>query len=232
MGNKNIMKWFLEQFKLEREDLQQDLQSLDLNLHECRIGDFACGWGYTSLGLMCETQCKECVGVDLFEEDPVLEVPSLQAIQKLFENLKSTKLGEQNLLQGNGVLREIRRFLNDDRDINFQVGDIVKGRNLPINLDFVYCKKLLQNILEGGGYPNEFEGEEGVKEAIKHIAASVKDGGQVCLVEPAGQNFRVYLEREGLKIIRQCRIQRHEIIGVERNKLYKANYTVYHYSKG
>ena len=132
------MQNLLRSFELEREDIRQDLKGLDLNLHECRIGDFACGWGYTSLGLMLETQCKECIGVDLFEEDAVLGVPSLQAIQKLFKNLKNTKLSERNLLQENGVLREIRRFLDGGKDINFQVGDIIEERNLPIDLDFVY----------------------------------------------------------------------------------------------
>jgi hypothetical protein len=83
------MQWSLDRFGLEREDLRQDLKGLDINLRECRIGDFACGWGNTSLGLMLELRCRECIGIDQFIKYPLLDVPSFQDVQVYFEEIKN-----------------------------------------------------------------------------------------------------------------------------------------------
>jgi len=224
------MQWSIERFELEREDLQQDLKGLDLSLAECRIGDFACGWGNTSLGLMLELKCHECIGVDRFEKNTLLDVPSLEDVQEQFKEIRDMAFTSPSLLQDNKIVTEIRNLYKNERIPNFQIGDIVTGENLPSDLDFVYCKKLLQNILEGG-YSNSRHGDDGVRLAVKHIANAVKQGGQVCLIEPAGTNFMTYLEQAEFQLIRCFRIHRNEIIGQKRNMLYKAQYLIYHYSK-
>jgi hypothetical protein len=144
------MQWSIERFKLEREDLQQDLKGLDLRLDECRIGDFACGWGNTSLGLMLELKCHECIGVDRFEKNTLLDVPSLEDVQNQFIEIRDMALTSPSLLQHNKVIAEIRNHFKNEHIPNFQISDIITGDNLPSDLDFVYCKMLLQNVLDGG----------------------------------------------------------------------------------
>ena len=224
------MQWFFERFELEREDLRQDLIGLDLNLSKCRIGDFACGWGYTTLGLMLELQCRDCIGVDRFKKNLILDVPSIQDVQEQFSEIKNMVLKKTNLSQNNGVINDIHHLLSNERFPGFQTGDIVAGDNLPSELDIVYCKRLLQNVFEGG-YSNSCQGDDGVRLAVEHIAKAVKRGGLICLVEPAGTNFMTFLDRAGLELIRCCRIQRNEINGQKRNMIYKAPYLIYQYLK-
>jgi hypothetical protein len=149
----------------------------------------------------------------------------------ILKKLKTWCLKNQNSLQDNRLF-EIQHLLKSKRFPTFQIGDIVTGENLPSDLDFVYCKKLLQNVLEvNSGYPNTLQGEDGVKSVIKNIATSVKQGGRICLVEPVSTDFMPYLEQAGLELIRCCRIQRNDIVGQKRNMLYKTSYLIYHYSK-
>ena len=83
------MQWSFEKFEFEREDLRQDLTGLDLDLSKCRIGDFACGWGYVTLGLMLELQCHECIGVDRCKKDLILDVPSIPGCARtVYGNLR------------------------------------------------------------------------------------------------------------------------------------------------
>jgi hypothetical protein len=224
------MQWPIERFILEREDLQQDIKGVDLRLDECRIGDFACGWGYTSLGLMLELKCHECIGVDRFEKNPDLDVPSLEDVNNQLKEIRDMALTNPSPLQHNKVIAEISNLFINEHIPNFQIGDIITGDNLPSDLDFVYCKKFLRNVFDGG-YSNSRHGEEGVRLAVKNIANAVKQGGQVCLVEPAGTNFMTYLEQAGLQRVRVCRIHRNEIIGQKRSKLLPAQCLIYHYSK-
>ena len=224
------MQWSFERFEFEREDLRQDLIGLDLDLSKCRIGDFACGWGYITLGLMLELQCRECIGVDRFEKNPILDVPSIHDVQEQYNEIKNMVLQKTNSPQNNGVINDIHHLLSNECFPRFHTGDIVAGDNLPSELDVVYCKKLLQNVFEGG-YSNSYQGNDGVRLAVEHIANAVKRGGLIILVEPAGTNFMTFLDGAGLELIRCCRIQRNEINGQKRNMIYKAPYLIYHYSK-
>ena len=224
------MQWSFERFEFEREDLRQDLIGLDLDLRKCRIGDFACGWGYTTLGLMLELRHCDCIGVDRFEKNLILDVPSIQDMHEQFNEVKNMVLQKTNSSKNNGGINDFYHLLSNERFPRFQTGDIVAGDNLPSELDFVYCKKLLQNVFKGG-YSNSCQGDDGVRFAVEHIANAVKRGGLICLVEPADTNFMAFLERAGLELIRCCRIQRNEINGQKRNMTYKAQYLIYHYSK-
>jgi len=224
------MQWSFERLEFERDDLRQDLKGLDLDLSKCRIGDFACGWGYTTLSLTLELQCSECIGIDRFEKNLILDVPSIQDVQEQFSEVKNLVFQNSSSLQNNRAIDDIHHLLRNERFPRFQIGDIVAGDNLPSELDFVYCKKLLQNVFEDG-YSNSRQGDDGVRSVVKHIANAVKRGGLICLVEPAGTNFMPFLEQAGLELIRCCRIQRNEINGQKRNTLYKVQYLIYHYSK-
>ena len=224
------MQWFFERFKLEIEDLQQDLRGLELGISKRRIGDFACGWGYTTLGLMLEFQSSECIGVDQFEKNLVLDVPSIQDVNVQFDQVKNIVLDKTDSLNNQGIRKALFQLFNHKRIPEFQKGDIVAGTNLPSDLDFVYCKKLLQNVFEDG-YSNSCKGDEGIRKAIHNIVGAVKPGGLICLVEPSGAILMPFLEQAGLEVIHCYRIQRSEINGQRRNLLYKPHYTIYHCSK-
>ena len=225
------MQWSFDRLNLEGEDIREDLQSLDLDLFsKLTVGDFACGWGYTTLSLMLELHDAECIGVDQFKKNLVLDVPSLDEVQRQFDEVKNNVLSQVNLKQEGGIKNDVYQLFNNGRFPKFQIADIVKGRNLPSGLDFVYCKKLLQNVFEGG-YNISPNGDEGVQLAIENITKTVKQGGLVCIVEPAGKNFMTFLESSGLELVRCCRINRSDINGETRVSLYKAQYLVYIYAK-
>ena len=91
------MQWLFERLKLERDDIREDLKGLDLDLStKSRIGDFACGWGYTTLSLMLEFQDAECIGVDQFKKNPDLDTPSLDEVQQQYEEVKKYVLSQTN----------------------------------------------------------------------------------------------------------------------------------------
>ena len=50
--------------ELELEDIRQDLDGQPLNLTDCRIGDFGCNDGYITMGLMCQLDAIDCIGID------------------------------------------------------------------------------------------------------------------------------------------------------------------------
>jgi hypothetical protein len=198
---------FLERLKLEMEDVHDELSSVPLNMSFHRICDFGCGEGYTTLSLMLVLKAKECFGVDKFSDD-VLS-PSRQNIERVFGDLKDSILKELNFEEGS-LQRELQRLFNEKETLVFQTGDILKGDNLPNNLDFAYCKRVLGNVFTGE-YNNSPSGDEGVGLAIRNIAKNIKQGGIFCAVEKTSEYFGPIFEREGLKFLRNCRIQRGEI---------------------
>lgn len=224
------MQFSFERFKLEREDIQEDLKGLGLDVSEFRIGDFGCGWGYTTLSLMLELHTSECIGVDQFVKHPILDVPSIDDVNLQFDKLKEEILSNTPIAQDDSLKRDVHSRFKAGHFPKFQVGDVVMEINLPSNLDFIYCKKLLQNIYEGA-YNNSYRGEEGVRFAINHMTNAVKQGSLICIVEPAGTNFMPFLEQAGLETIRFCRIQRGKIDGQKRNTVRKEQYLLYHYRK-
>ena len=50
---------FFEDLKLEIEDLQEEMKGLPSLKPGCRIGDFGCGEGYTTLSLMLILQARK-----------------------------------------------------------------------------------------------------------------------------------------------------------------------------
>ncbi|RIK31686.1 MAG: hypothetical protein DCC56_05750 [Anaerolineae bacterium] len=224
------MRFSIEKLKLEREDVQEDLRGLKLAPLALRVGDFGCGWGYTTLSLMLELQTFECFGVDRFTKNLVLDVPSIEDVNLQFNELREEVLSNAYPPEEHNIKSEIHQILQNSPFPKFQVGDVVTGDNLPSNLDFIYCKKLLQNIFDGG-FNQYHKGDEGVNLAINRIFHAVKQDGVICIVEPAGTNFMPFLEQNGLEMIRCCRIQRNRISGQKRSTIIKEQYLLYHYKK-
>lgn len=192
---------FFERLKLEVEDIQDELRSLPLQITSHRIGDFGCGEGYTTLSLMLTLQATECIGIDKSSNQDVQQVFNIvrDSTHKIYDNLK-----------GDSLQQDLQRLLGKSDYPVFQKGDILKGYNLPNNLDFAYCKRVLGNIYSGE-YDNLPNGEEGVSIAINNMAGTIKQGGIFCAVEKASAYFAPIFERTGLTFLRICRIQRGEI---------------------
>lgn len=224
------MQFSFERLKLEREDIQEDLMGLELDASHLRIGDFGCGWGYTTLSLMLELLTSECIGVDQFIKNPLLDVPSIEDVNLQFDELKNQVLSNSYPSEDDSIKGAVHHVFHKGHFPRFQVGDVVTDNNLPSNLDFTYCKKLLQNICEGA-YNNSYKSKEGIRLAINYLSKTVKQGGLICIVEPAGTDFMPFLEQAGLEMIRCCRIQRGNFDRQKRNTIRKEQYLLYHYRK-
>jgi SAM-dependent methyltransferase len=229
METQTVIKFF-EQLKLEIEDIQTDLLGINLVEREIRIGDFGCGWGITTLGLMTETNTSDCIGVDQFLKNQILNVPSIQDVQQLFNSVKDFVASHVTNSQSDFLQEAILHKIKDGKLPNFQTGDIITGIGIPSNLDFVYCKKVLKNISDGG-YGHDIKGVLGITSAIENIAKSIRPGGLVCIIEPAGVNFIPFIEHAGLDLIRCCRINRGDISQGKRLSLYKSQYMIYQFAK-
>jgi hypothetical protein len=199
---------FFKNLKLELEDLQEELRSVSLNIPDSRVGDFGCGAAYTTLSLMLLLMANECVGIDKFAGDSFS--PSCQEVRQGFDAVKDTILNAPGNLQENALKRDIWKLFSGARCPTFQQGDVLIGHNLPSNLDFAYCKRLLGNIYSGE-YDNSPKGEEGVSRAINNMVGTLRQGGILCVVEKANIYFAPSIERTGLTFLRICRIHRGEI---------------------
>jgi len=221
------MQQFLDQLTLEREDVQDDLESVRLSVPKCRVGDMGCGWGFTTLSLTLELRPSECIGIDQFVRDSIFGVPAFEDVQSLFSVIRAGVIDQASEVQRDDLRNDLRRLFQEGYYPVLRASDIVTGENLPSELDLVYCKKVLKNIFDGA-YANPRSGAEAVASAIRNIAHAVKRGGQVCIVEPACEiNFPSFFGQSGLKLVSQRRIERGEIIGSRRQTLYRAQYIQY-----
>jgi len=220
---------FIERLKLELEDLQEFLRGLVLNIPDCRVGDFGCERGFTSLSLMLELNAAECTGVDTFTGIDLS--PTLEQAQQELDNVKARVLAVQENPQEDGLIREIQNLLRNGRYPMLQQDDIVQSNSLPKNLDFAFCRLVLGNIYEGA-YGNLLKGEQAVELAVKNIAASTKQGGLVCVVERnavKAVDFAPFLEAH-LSFLRICHIRRGDI-GTNGRTSSSTSYIVYAYRK-
>jgi SAM-dependent methyltransferase len=211
------MQEIIDRLKLEREDIKQDLAGFDLlKVPISRIGDFGCGWGYTSLSLMLELNPVECIGVDQFSG--ILDTPTLPSVQSLISQLNDFYSYE---IHRSGESADIENLFANGNLPSFQVGDVVIGTHLPENLDVAYCKHVLINVFNNGYNTNGESGELAVVSAITNIAHALKQGGVFVLVEPANElvNFHSLLNQSGLSFVRMCRIHRGKIMAAKRNSM-------------
>lgn len=220
----------LEQLRLELEDVQEDLKGIPLNTPDIRVGDFGCGQGYTTLSLMLVLHAAECFGIDKFSGQMLS--PSLQEVQRRFDEIKSTVLSSLDDSSIDSLSKEILILLNNNRWPLFRQNDILKGSDLPNDLDLVYCKRLLGPIYDGED-GNPIRGDAAVKLAIDNIAGSIRNGGLFCLVERSAKDFSLYLEQAHLAYLRICHI-RYGDIGLQGRLTSSSgicHYVVYFYKK-
>lgn len=171
--NKN--QQFLDNVESARKELREDLANLPIGNRKYLVGDFGCGRGYNTWGLMFEIPNSECVGVDKFDPN---EPPSIEDVLRgepfSFESVSNqfNEFGLSQVIHSPSVTK----------------GDIVTGENLPINLDLIYCKRVLYNISTGDN------GDTAILQAIKNIANALLFEGWFCFVEPDGNNIKSILE--------------------------------------
>jgi hypothetical protein len=218
---------FIEHLKLELEDLQEFLRGLPLNISDCKVGDFGCEWGHTTLSLMLELKAAECIGIDTFTGEDFS--PSLEQAQQELDIVKAKILAMPENAQEDNLIGDIRNLLRKGRFPVLQQDDIVQSNSLPSNLDFAFCKLVLGNIYTGK-YNNTIIGEDGVRLAIRNIAKSTKQNGVICLVEKDAVNFTSFLQNARLTPLRICRIRRGDI-GTNGRTSLSTNYVVYAYKK-
>lgn len=217
---------FIERLKLELEDLREFLRGLPLNLSDCKVGDFGCGGGYTTLSLMLALNVAECIGIDTFLGNGFS--PSFQNVQQTFDEIKTAVLAIPENPQEDKIIEEIRYLLLNGRFPVFQQDDIVQSISLPDHLDFAFCKLVLGNIYTGE-YNNTIKGENGVNLAIRNIVKSTRQNGVICLVERDTMNFTSFLQNARLTPLRICRISRGDIgtFGRLTSSVSIVNYVVY-----
>ena len=227
------MQDFIDQLRLEREDLHDDINGMEFLEENLRVGDFGCEYGYTTLSLALELNAYECIGIDKFEHDNNSPyVPTLEEVNRIFDNLKGYTLAGENAENQDCLFQDVRSICAEGRLPIFQKGNLITGINLPTNLDFVYCKQVLYNLYEGG-YNNP-KGLDGIKASIKNIMNSVKRSGQVCIVEPVCSiDFRGIINQVGLKLVRQRLIFRNDIVRndnglISRATSHKSKYFIYY----
>ena len=193
-----------ELLKLHYEDIEQDLGEIPLKISNCKIGDFGCGWWYTSLSLMIALHANECIGLDKFI------VNSLESVQNEIDVLRELVTSSSDDSFSNDFREKIRHLIDESRWPEFRQDDVLKPSNLPHNLDLAYCRLLLRNI-ESGLYENLLQGEDGVSLAINNIVNCINQDGLFCLVEEAGRDFSLYIQQANLTLLRKCRITRNDI---------------------
>jgi SAM-dependent methyltransferase len=189
--------------RLEIEDIQEEISSLDLNLTEGKIGDFGCGGGYSTLALSAVLKSSKSIGIDKNSQE-------IRYARDIFEKLLHEIPNIQHD-QGRDDLQDtLQHLVQRHITIEFRVGDIITGQSLPTGLHLAYCKRLLLNIYRSQ-YGNAVEGEDGVMSAITNIAASVRPEGLVIVIEHAGIDFRPFLEQVGLVYQNASRMERYDI---------------------
>jgi len=149
------------------EELREDVMDLPINEFK-KVGDFGCGWGFTTWCLMREIPNSECIGIDKFDPKdpppPCSKDFSLEYVQNWYKEADTNNYPD--FLQRN----------------------IVGDNNLPSDFDLIYCKRLLYNIF------NKDSSAEQLAQAINHIAQALKSNGWFCLVEIQESSFKDVLE--------------------------------------
>jgi len=232
---KNDLQKFFDRLIFEVEDIQEDLRDLR-SKSGWKVGDFGCGKGYTTLALALEIDAADCIGIDKFEKNQIFSVPSINEVRNFYIEIQIYLLKNFDSLTSNTLRYKVYILSRNKRFPDFRAGDIVESKNLPSDLDFAYCKKVLENIYEGG-YRNEIVGEEGVSFALQNIIDTLKSGGKLCLVEPSqGPNLISFdlepiLQGFGLVDIVHRQFHRADIVykdnSFSRTSIFKTLYSVY-----
>lgn len=208
--------------QLELEDIQEELRCLPVPTPNCRIGDFGCGSGYSTLSLMLHLHAIDCRGVD---KNNFWDLPTIEEARQQFNNGQDAPAGSS--------IEKAKQLLAEERWPRFQLGDVLDAENLPKNLDLGYCKLLLRNI-HNEAYGNPPKAEDGLFRAINKIVNCIRQGGFFCLVETdiltMDLNLKSILTRSDLKFLRVCQLER-GTIEPEGRKSRVDSVWVFHYRK-
>jgi SAM-dependent methyltransferase len=218
----NTIIRFLSHINLVREDIQQDLEGIKLNLPEYRIGDFGCGDGLTTLCLALDIPNSHCIGIDKFETSETFSVPTLSFVRQQLNDIRNFA---QNINSADEKIEALLKdiYQTDQKNLFPKVilGDVVLNTNLPTDLDLVYCGKLLKNI-KNSAYANPTDGDESLLLVVQNVVKTLKAGGQLLVIDfPCEIDYVSLLQSAGLNILSHSRIERGDIGENERITLYK-----------
>jgi SAM-dependent methyltransferase len=202
---------YFKYLNLIRENIREELDSLEIQKENLKICDFGCGNGITTFGLALEAKGSVCTGVDLFNEETGI---TIREISRYIEIVKD----QYHQTVVNPYPDDLWKLINDNRTPKFQAGNIVLNKNLPNNIDLAYCKKVLINIMEKE-YAGTPSGEQGLLAGLRNIAKCVRSNGWLCAVEYDKEFIlEKYFELCGLRILRLEQIKRREIRSKGRTK--------------
>jgi hypothetical protein len=180
----------------KEKDFLHDLEMAHFNFQSGgRVCDFGCGDGLSTLSLISVLEPSKAFGIDKSEQNIIQANLWGQALKKFLE------LSESNHVQENKLRIKAKHLLTSLHFIEFSVGDVVKGNEMPLNIDIAYCNLLLVNIYNNA-YDNYLSGIVGVEAAIKNIVKSINTNGYFLAIEQYGHmgiNFNHLFEKAGLK---------------------------------
>jgi hypothetical protein len=209
-----------EHLKLQYEDIKQDLGEIVSKFSDCKVGDFGCEWGYTTLSLMIALHTTECIGIDFRSS---WRLPNFDDAKRLYSDKTP----------GDELEEIVQNLLEEKRWPEFKHGDVLKSSTLPSNLDLAYCKLLLNNIY-GGYYNNSPNGIVGLRLATTNIVKCVKPDGLICFIDKLKYNeaYSEFLRQNHLTSLHVFPIHRNDILyPSRRNTLTKSEYWVYYARK-
>ncbi|TET12796.1 MAG: methyltransferase domain-containing protein [Dehalococcoidia bacterium] len=207
------------QLALEIEDVAQDLASSGLATPILRVADCGCGNGFSTLSLLTVLSAKQVLGID----------QNSDAIRLAKATLECLRSSARSIAPETHKCKAVAGFfaaLSRDPVISFHVGDILTGEDLPNDQDLVYCRKVLAPIHEGE-FNNPIDGPNAVQVALEILSRTIKPTGHLLLVEKKARDFRPFLEKASLNIVRTAYYERGDIGTKGRIVLYKTRYVAY-----
>ncbi len=142
-----------------------------------------------------------CTGIDLFNSEPTPNT--------LAHYIESVKIEAQSTPPLKRPFpNDLRKLISSNTLPQFVQGNVVRNHNLPQNIDFAYCKKLLVNLL-GMKYEDTLSGEERLLAGLKHIKQSIRPNGLACVIEYDPEfKLRKYIDLSGLCVLTQTQFNR------------------------
>ncbi len=199
-------KKYFKYLNLVQEDIKEEFDLLGISLKKVKICDFGCGTGITTFALALESEGAECIGIDLFNNPPSHTPDTLnkyiEIVRDRCENTKSSR---------KPFSADLCKLITKNRHPRFSRGNILMNHNLPKNIDFAYCKKLLFNLTERKS-KDAISQEESLITGLTHISQCVRSDGLICLIEYDKEYIlEKYLDMSKLRIVKRTQFNRREI---------------------
>ncbi len=218
------MEFFFKRLDAELEYLQEDISLAKLNLSGGKACDFGCCLGFTTFSIASVQNFSEVIGVDKDANAISQAQLWIEAVKKHIQLTGETKKLEVDELENQAC-----NLLKIQRPPKFRVGDIARGENLPSDIDFAYCRKILTPIALGE-FENSISGQEGVKNTLENIAKSVKQRGWLLIIEKAMSSsidFKSSFIQTGLELVSISSIRRKDILTDGNKGLSETSYLIY-----